>query len=272
MTKRLIYLLFVAILAGLAVAGWGADNEDFDRLQYVGSVKQDDSNTVGWDTDWVDSDWSDDPLTPEANHCYQYYEWLGPTVDQEGGVNVPNDDVTGPHADNDGLVSLQIDPVNHAVRVTFTISTQFLAIPKAWPAGSFDYVEAWVDWNMNGAFELGERVGLGWKGSPRIWDNGQNSTTGHIDGIAPGGLGTYNVRLRVDWGFARLPANPGGGAKWGEVEDWRYVEAKPATLPDPSYSQIAVPSHSTWALITLVVLLLGATVFVVRRKRAGGMA
>ncbi|HOP06221.1 MAG TPA: IPTL-CTERM sorting domain-containing protein [candidate division Zixibacteria bacterium] len=265
MSKKLLGLFILAsLMAFVAISVMADDGKVPPERQCT--LKHDDPNTVNWNIDDQESDWSDSPFLPTASHLYQHYEWLGATVDQEAGVNVTDD---GP--DDDGLISAVIDPTNGAVQIRFGITTSYSAHPGAFPLGTREFVEAWVDWNNNLTFEPSERVGLGWNGSPKTW-GGTDTHDDAVLGAAGGAPGTYNVRIRLYWSHAPRPAAPGGAYDWGEVEDYEGVEFVAGELPAPEYGQVAVPSMSTWALITLVLLLLGAAVWVVRRNRAGGIA
>ncbi len=261
MTRKLMLLLYLvtalAFCGAYAVAGVIDDRGDWPC-----DGKHSDPNTVDWNIDGNQSDWSDQGLLPTASHLYQHFEWLGATVDQEAGVNNPTDG-----ADNNGLLGVVIG--GGYVRVNFSVSTSYAVHkPDGWyPKGGNELVDCWIDWNNNGTFDHpGEYIGR-WKSDPNTW-GGVSVRAGSIVGTAAGAAGTYNVRLRLNWSMAQPVAAPGGAVTWGEVEDYKVFSATAGTVDPPT----PVPSLTTYGIIALVLLLLGTAVWVTRRNRAGDLA
>jgi len=197
-----------------------------------------------------DPDYSDDPFIPVAWHEVQRFERLGNKVDKEAAP-LPDDNAAGVLGDDDAILGVNISGGMATVR--FKVRTAFSTLPGAFPPGSNEFVDAWIDWNNNGFFEHpGEHLGT-WSSDPNIgWPAplGPNAIIASISGPAGGPDGVdYNIRLRLDWHDVGSPhtPDPSGnadgdqltyGVSYGEVEDtrifvWDHKMHHPQ-LPDES--------------------------------------
>lgn len=199
-----------------------------------------------------DDDYSDAPLTPDAWHQVQHLEWLGDVVDGgEIAPNVPDDHILGVHADDDGLLSATIG--GGVAKLEYRITTNYTAHMAEFIGGNVMYVDGWIDWNGNTFFAPGEHlatnahvvpgpVALRPFGFPAV-DSIVATLAGPAGGAAPG---VYNIRLRVDWHAAGIPAHvvaaggnaDGGlaaGVSFGEVEDYEGYLIVPEPPPVDRY-------------------------------------
>lgn len=172
-----------------------------------------------------DPDFNDAPFAPVASHLIQFYEWLGVGVTQEPAPN-PID------AFNDGV--FVVNPRNLApgrvIVVGVLVSTQFAAVPGAFPAGSSGGLVVWVDWNFNSTFVAGEQVFAAQVGLP-FNIGGVNFPRGIVQfpvrvpaNFVPVANQFPPIRARLNWAAlapVALPG-PGGGTTFGEVEDIRH--------------------------------------------------
>src|SRR5262245_14752655 len=164
-----------------------------------------------------DFDFGDAGLVPGARHAVQHFEWLGRAVDEEA-VPPADDNLAGHVDDDDGLFGLGFasGPTGTQVQLRVQLHTQQSAHPAAFPAGSQNYVDAWIDWDKDGAYEHpAEYVGTVALHAPFAGPFGPDSVVTLITGPAKGApADEYNVRLRVDWHDANNThtPNPGGEA------------------------------------------------------------
>jgi len=212
-----------------------AETDNFD--------KDDDNNAPGQETkDFGDAP---DPTYPSllasngARHSVFAFEWLGKDVNGEHDSNQVAADKF-----DDGVTFVGTPKLGSPFRVIVRVNTSGLGAAR-YGADDKLYLNAWIDWNVNGEWESFEKI-IEWNGGPGLndvctkgklvkptipWPVGNNSRVLEFDVTVPvttileGMIGKpYYSRFRLD--YDENVNTTTGPAKFGEVEDHDLVEGE----------------------------------------------
>ncbi len=217
-------LIFTPVAVGARTARVALGNTDADENPYDFAIQG---------TGTVELDFGDAPDVTVGQGAGDYdtllandgprHNALGPTLgsnrDGEGDarptVNADGDDTNTAPDDEDGVVFSALNP-NTAASATVTVQNA--------PSGA--KLNAWIDYNQNGVFELSEQVA-----TDAVVNNGPNT----VNFAVPAGavLGTTYGRFRLD-SAGGLGAT--GAAADGEVEDYKVSITDPAGNDPPVFA------------------------------------